>query len=115
MLEKDINKFLNELSVSKAWVDDFAEAIQSETDLEILKEAANLKSQSGERLYDNFQLFQFLGGDKETKLALAKKFLEENPEYSSKNCNLPVIDYIIKNKLTADEAASVIQNAGKQI
>ncbi len=113
MLEKDIDKFLDELAVSKAWSDDFANAIQSETDLEILKEAANLKSSNGERLYDNFQLFQFLGGDMKSKLELAKKFAEVNPEYSSKNFNLPVIDYIIKNKLSNDEAVSIIENAGK--
>ncbi len=113
MLEKDIDKFLNELAVSKAWADDFASAIRTENDLDILKEAASLKSQNGERLYDNFQLFQFLGDNKETKLALAKKFAEENPEFSSKNFNLPVINYIIKNNLTEEEAASIIQNAGK--
>ena len=83
MLEKDIDRFLNELAVSKAWADDFADAIQSESDLEILKEAANLKNKTGERIYDNFQLFQFLGGDMKTKLELAKKFTEVNPEYSS--------------------------------
>ena len=115
MLEKDVDKFLNELAVSKAWADDFASAIQSENDLEILKEAASLKSKNGERLYDNFQLFQFLGDNKETKLALAKKFIEENPEFSSKNFNLPVINYIIKNNLTEEEAASIIQNAGNRL
>ena len=36
MLEKDVDKFLNELAVSKAWADDFASAIQSENDLEFM-------------------------------------------------------------------------------
>lgn len=113
MLEKEIDKFLKELSVSKAWSDDFADAIQSENDLNILKEAANLKDKNGNRLYDNFQLFQFLGDDKEMKLMLAKKFLETNPEFSENNYNMPAINYIIKNNLGEHETEQLIQNAQK--
>ena len=38
MLEKEIDNLLKELSVSSAWADDFAGAIQSVNDLNILKE-----------------------------------------------------------------------------
>lgn len=113
MLEKEIDKLLNELSVSKAWFDDFASAIQTENDLNIIKEAANLKDKNGNRLYDNFQLFQFLGGNKELKLMLAKRFLKDNPEFSENNYNMPVINYIIKNNLDEFETEKLIKNAQK--
>lgn len=115
MLEKEIDNLLKELAVSSAWADDFAEAIQSENDLNIIKEAANLKDQKGNRLYDNFQLFQFLGDDKELKLMLAKKFLQNNPEFTEKNYNIPVINYIIKNQLNDDETEKLINNTPKNL
>ncbi len=113
MLEKEIDNLLKELSVSSAWADDFAGAIQSVNDLNILKEAASLKDKKGNRLYDNFQLFQFLGDDKEMKLMLAKKFLQDNPEFSEKNYNMPVINYIIKNQLNDYETDKIINNTPK--
>ena len=100
MLDKDIDDFLKELAVSKIWSDDFASAIETENDLEILKAAANLKDKNGNRLYDNFQLFQILGDDKNMKIMLAEQFLQNNPEFSGNNYTTPDIDYIIKNQLS---------------
>ena len=113
MSDEKINKFLEELAISTMWADDFANAIKTDKDLEIVKAAAGLKNKNGERLYDNFQLFQFLGDDKELKLALAEKFLKENPEFTNKNYNMPVINYIIKNKLSGEDIDTVIKNADK--
>lgn len=110
MQDKEIDKILKELAVSSAWADDFASAIKSDKDIEVLKEASNLKNQKGERLYDNFQLFQFLGESSELKLELAKKILKENPEYSTKNFNMPVINYIIQNRLAENEIDTIIKN-----
>lgn len=113
MADAKIDNFLKELAVSRAWADDFANQIKTEEDFEILKAAAELKNHKGERLYDNFQLYQFLSDDKERKLALAEKFLRENPEFTIKNYNMPVINYIIKNNLSDEEVENVIKNANK--
>ena len=85
MLDRDIDEFLNELAVSKIWSDDFASAIETEGDLKILKAAASLKDKHGNRLYDNFQLFQILGNDQSMKIMLAEKFLKNSPEFSGEN------------------------------
>ncbi len=113
MTNDKINKFLEELAVSKAWSDDFASAIKTEEDLEVLKIAAGFKNNKGERLYDNFQLFQFLGDDKAQKLELAEKFLRENPEFTNQKYNMPVINYIIRNKLSEEDIDMIIKNAHK--
>ena len=111
MAKEDINKFLEEISISTAWAEDFANEIKDEKTFEAIKEIANLKGTKGERLYDNFQLFQFLGEETEQKANLAKRFLQDNPEYSTKNFNLPLINYIIKNELSEEAIDALIKNA----
>ena len=111
MARQDIDKFLEEISISTAWADDFANEIKDEKTFAAIQEVANLKNAKGERLYDNFQLFQFLGDKTEQKANLAKRFLQDNPEFSTKNFNLPMINYIIKNNLSEEAIDAVIKNA----
>lgn len=111
MAKQDIDKFLEEISIATAWADDFANEIKDEKTFEAIKEIASLKTKKGERLYDNFQLFQFLGEETEQKATLAKRFLQDNPEYSTKNFNLPLINYIVKNELSEEAIDALIKNA----
>ena len=46
---------------------------------------------------------------------LAKKFLQNNPEFTEKNYNMPVINYIIKNQLNDDETEKLINNTPKNL
>lgn len=111
MAKKDIDKFLEEIAISTAWAEDFANEIKDEKTFEAIKEIANLKNKQGDRLYDNFQLFQFLGEETEQKANLAKRFLQDNPEFSTKNFNLPMINYILKNDLSEEAIDALIKNA----
>lgn len=43
MSDEKINKFLEELAISTMWADDFASAIKTEKDFEVIKAAASLK------------------------------------------------------------------------
>ena len=94
MFENDIDNLLKELAVSKIWSDDFACAIKTEDDLRIIKEAANLKDKHGNRLYDNFQLFQFLGCEDNIKAVLVEKFCADTFDFLNINNPLNVIDTI---------------------
>ena len=111
MAKKDIDKFLEEIAISTAWAEDFANEIKDEKTFEAIKEIANLKNKQGDRLYDNFQLFQFLGEETEQKANLAKRFLQDKPEFSTKNFNLPMINYILKNDLSEEAIDALIKNA----
>ena len=115
MFKENVDKFLKDLAVSRAWADDFACAIKTEEDFEAIKVVAGLKNNKGERLYDNFQLFQFLGENINAKVELAQKLLEESPDYSRDNYNMPVINYIIKSNLTDDEIDFVVKNPSEYV
>lgn len=109
--KRELAEFIEELGTATAWADDFAKGIKTKNDLMILKEFHTLKNTEGERLYDNFQIFQFTGENGTKKLELAKRFLLENPEFSNAKYNGYLINYMAENKVSKELEDNIIRNA----
>lgn len=107
---KELASFMKELGTATAWADDFSKQIKTKNDLAVMKELSALKNKDGNRLYDNFQLFQFVGGEGAKKIELAKRFLNENPEFTNSKFNGYLINYMTENKVSNEDASEIIQN-----